>query len=129
LEVEAVTAATSPAANTNGVRPEDIQRVYDKLALSLPLFLSTECGREEAMTLIGALLLHAMELHISRFPRARRAESEGCARCGVNNVEFKDGRCRGVPGSTHDWRFTDMKHRANFMRLVGELYDKVEAGR
>lgn len=90
------------SANTNGVRPEDIQRVYDKLALSLPLFLSTECGREEAMTLIGALLLHAMELHTSRFPKAKR-----------------DALREGV----------DAKHRANFMRLVGELYDKVERAR
>jgi hypothetical protein len=121
------------SANTNGVRPEDIQRVYDKLSLSLPLFLSTECPTDEKIALIGALLLHSMELHIARFPRTRRAGlEEGCVRCGVNNVALKNGRCRNVPGSTHDWRrysAGDAKHRENFMRLVGELYDQVERAR
>ena len=48
------------AANTNDVTYGDIQRVYVKLSLSLPLFLSTECVGEERAAIAGALILAAL---------------------------------------------------------------------
>lgn len=52
----------SKAANTNGVTAEDILRCYDKIALSLAMFLSQELPGEEREAVAGALILFASKL-------------------------------------------------------------------